>query len=334
MDGGLRFALAEGCVASMAKGKRKTYTLGRTLTPEQARFRRRVTLNALALMFIGVGAAVGYFRLRTYVEQRLAFPADRPRVVLKNRPVWMTDFLADQIIEKVQPPAARSVMDQQMLIAVCEILKTNPWIKEVKQVRRAFGKKPGDTVEVDCEYRAPIALVQYGQVYALVDSEGVKLPELFSAAQLPRIMFGEDGRVNIRLIEGVAKAPPEPGRKWVSDDLTAGLEMVQLLYGKPYAEEVLSVKVSNYAGRIDAREAWIVLVTRDKTQVMWGRPKSASDAFVEVPWYRKLDRMQRIVETYHRVDAGHSAVELRFDRLTLPETPGERERSAGLRETP
>ena len=32
--------------------------------------------------------------------------------------------------------------------------------------------------------------------------------------------------------------------------------------------------------------------------------------------------------------AGHSAVELRFDRLTLPETPGERERSAGLRETP
>src|SRR5205085_2489277 len=121
---------------------------------------RRITLNVLALMFLAVGAAVGYFRLRTYVEQRLAFPADRLRVVLKNRPVWMTDFLADQIIEKVQPPAARSVMDQQMLVAVCEILKTNPWIKEVKQVRRAFGKKPGDIVEVDCEYRAPIALVQ------------------------------------------------------------------------------------------------------------------------------------------------------------------------------
>jgi hypothetical protein len=318
----------------MAKGKRKAIALRSKITPEQARFRRRVSLNVLAIMFLAVGAAVGYFKLRTYVEQRLAFPSEAPRVVLKNRPVWMTDFLADQIIEKVQPPAARSALDQRMLVAVCEILKTNPWIKEVKQVRRAYGKKPGDTIEVDCEYRAPIALVQYGQVYALVDAEGVKLPELFSAGQLPRIMFGENGRVNIRVIEGVAKAPPETGRKWVSEDLSAGLEMVQLLYGKPYAEEILSVKVSNYGGRVDAREAWIVLVTRDKTEIMWGRPKSAGDAFVEIPWYRKLDRMQRIVETYHRIDAGHSAVELRFDRTTLPETQGERERSAGLRESP
>src|SRR5258708_10882249 len=227
---GLRYAPAEGITAPMANRKKaRTTALIKPLTPEQIRLRRRITLNVLVLLFLSVGAAVGYFRLRTFVEQRLAFPAEPPRVVLKNRPVWMTDFLADQIIDTVRPPAARSALDQKMLVAVYEILKTNPWIKQVKQVRRAYGKKPGDTIEIDCDYRAPIALVQYGQVYALVDAEGVKLPELFSAGQLPRIMFGENGRVNIRVIEGVAKAPPEPGRKWVSDDLSAGLEMVQLL---------------------------------------------------------------------------------------------------------
>src|SRR5256885_2373074 len=114
----------------MAKRRKSKFdVLGKALTPEQSRLRRRVTLNVLALIFLGVGAAVGYFRLRTYVDQRLAFRAEAPRVVLKNRPVWMTDFLADQIIEMVQPPAARSTLDQQMLVAVCEILKTNPWIK-------------------------------------------------------------------------------------------------------------------------------------------------------------------------------------------------------------
>src|SRR5258706_16257931 len=108
MDGGLRFALAEGCVASMAKGKRKTYTLGKTLTPEQARFRRRVTLNALALMFLGVGAAVWYFPLRPYGGQRLAFPARRPRAVPKKRPGWVTEFFPGQIIEEGRPPPAPS----------------------------------------------------------------------------------------------------------------------------------------------------------------------------------------------------------------------------------
>src|ERR1700704_1963588 len=120
---------AEGSAADMAKGKRKAIALRKALTPEQARFRRRVSLNVLAIMFLAVGAAVGYFKLRTYVEQRLAFPSEAPRVVLKNRPVGMTDFWADQITEKVQPPAARSALDQRMLVAVCEILKTNPWIK-------------------------------------------------------------------------------------------------------------------------------------------------------------------------------------------------------------
>jgi hypothetical protein len=136
------------------------------------------------------------------------------------------------------------------------------------------------------------------------------------------------------VIEGVVRPPPEPGRKWVSEDLAAGLELVQLLYAKPYAEEVLAVRVHNFAGRVDPKEAWLVLLTRDRTEVRWGRPRSASDAFSEVPWQQKLDYMQRIVAQYHRLDAGHTAIDLRFDRVTFPSEGIEAERSAGLREGP
>ena len=49
-----------------------------------------------------------------------------------------------------------------------------------------------------------------------------------------------------------------------------------------------------------------------------GPAQDASDDFIEVKWYQKLDYMQRIVEKYHRVDAGHAAVDLRFDHVTFP----------------
>ena len=97
----------------------------------------------------------------------------------------------------------------------------------------------------------------------------------------------------------------------------------------------------NYAGRLDDKEAWLVLMTRDGTEVRWGRPKSATDNFIEVKWFQKLDYMQRIVEKYHRVDGGHAAVDLRFDHVTFPvdESPGigqprGTERSATLKMEP
>jgi hypothetical protein len=317
----------------MAKDKRPKSPPRKPITAEQSRFRRQVKLNITVLLLLVAGSAVGYSFLRKYVDKRLTFPTNAPQVVLKNRPVWMSDFLAEQIVNLVRPSTGLSTFDQQPLIDTYDLLKHNPWVKDVRQVRRVYRQQPGDTIEIDCEYRAPIALVRYGDVYALVDAEGIKLPELFNASQLPSIMFGQDGRMNIRVIEGVLRAPPDPGHKWISEDLSAGLELVQLLYGKPFAEQVQIVRVNNYHGRMDSKEAWLVLVTRDRTEVRWGRPPSASDAFAEVSWNQKLSNMARIVDKYHRIDAGHSAVDLRFDQVTFPsEDLVPDERSAGLRQ--
>src|SRR5436305_8195882 len=88
----------------------------KALTPEQIRFRRQLALNVTVAVVLLGGIAIGYTYLRTYVEHRLTFPIDPPRVVLTNRPIWMTDFLAEQIVATVQPVTARSSVDQQMLV--------------------------------------------------------------------------------------------------------------------------------------------------------------------------------------------------------------------------
>jgi hypothetical protein len=236
----------------------------------------------------------------------------------------MGDFLAAQIIRSIRPPGMHSALDDSLLKETADLLNKNPWIAKVHQVRRVYGKKPGDTIEIDCDFRAPVALVKWGIYYWLVDGNGVKLPEQYTADLVPKVMLDSHHQTNIRIIEGVKNAPPETGHKWQGDDLAAGLDMIRLLFAQPFVNDVMKVDVSNFAGRVDVREAQIVLVTRWNTQVRWGRPVNASDFFIEIPTARKLQDLQMVYAKYGRVDAKQEWIDIRYDQITYPApgTPG------------
>jgi hypothetical protein len=280
--------------------------------------RYRIALHVTIFVIFASGI-VSLFRIsQIYVDRRLAFPSLPPRVVLTNRPAWMSDFLAEEIIKSTQPLGLHSAFDRQLLVDAAKALASNPWIKRVNQVRRVYEEKPGDTLAIDCQYRVPAALVRWGQYYWLVDSQGVKLPEQYTAEQLPKILLGADGRINLRIIDGVSHAPCESGRVWIGEDIAGGLEMARLLSGFGWADQIRDIDVSNFAGRRDAREAQIVLVTRFGTQLRWGRPPSAKDAFVEVPASQKLAAIEGIFHRSNRVDDNQPWIDVRFDRVTCP----------------
>jgi len=286
--------------------------------PERAAAIRRAMLHlTAAIVFVGL-LGVAFHFMWLHVEKDIAFPDRPPKIALMNRPAWMSDALAIQIVNSIKPQGTHSAFERQLLIDTASILKSNPWIKHVNQVRRAYGQKPADTLEIDCEYRAPIALVHWKDFYWLVDGEGVKLPEQFTAQQLPGIVRGPDHHLNIRIIEGVTEPPVESGQIWMGEDLTAGLELVKILYGQNYADEIVKVDVTNYAGRVDRNEAQICLITKYDTQVRWGRPINAKDFFVEVPTQQKLTYLQDVWRQFHRVDGGRPWIDIRFDRITYP----------------
>jgi len=271
------------------------------------------------VVFLGALAVITVYTKR-YVDQRVAEPIGPLKVAIKDKPLWMSDFLAEQIAATV-PRTSSSSFDRDLLVAAADRLRENPWVNNVRQVRRVYGQRPGDTLEIDCDFRAPIALVEWGEYYWLVDGDGVKLPEQFTASQVPGIVIGRDRKMNIRLIDGVRQPPPDTGRRWAGQDLTAGLGVAKLLYGKPYAEEIVTINVANFAGRVDQREAQIVFWTKYATQVRWGRPLDAKDFFAEIPASQKLDEMAMIVKQYGRVDAGRPWVDIRYDRIMYPTPP-------------
>ena len=306
----------------MSKSKKpKPIAVKKQVDPERTRAVRRVTLHTFAALAFAAMLVVGVAYLRAHVEKRVVFPDRPPKVVLVNRPAWMSDFLAEQITSAVRPIGTHSAFDHQMLVDIDAMLRTNPWIKRVNRVRRAYDKKPADTVEIDCEYRAPIALVHWRDYYWLVDGDGVKLPEQYTADQLPRITMGPNRRLNIRVVEGVGQPPVESGERWPGDDLAAGLDLVKLLHGQPFAEEIVKVDVSNYEGRTNRRDAHLTLVTRYNTQIRWGRPVNSKDFFIEVSPAQKLTYLRQVYEQFHRIDANQPAIDIRFDKITYPSAP-------------
>ncbi len=271
----------------------------------------------VAIILLG-GGAYAFVSMRQHVVEDLSNPAAPPMLVLKNRPAWMSEALSEQILKSAQPKSPRSALDHELVAEVGRILEHNAWVRSVKQVKRVYGKSAGDTVEVDCEFRAPIALVAARNDYILVDGEGVRLPEKFGPSTLPRILLGPDGKMNLRIIEGVSAMPPFlDGQKWVGEDLAAGLEMAKLLYGRPFTEEIQRINVANFKGRKNLRDAQIVLLTRYRSEVRWGEPIKLS-FYAELPPVQKLERLALICQKYGRVDGGHSWVDIRLDKVMYP----------------
>lgn len=310
--------IGPGRAVPMAKPKKQSSR--KPTDPKRAALVRKIILHTfIACLFFG-GLGVGFWYVQEYVQHDVANPTEPPTIVIKNKPHWMSDFLVEKIAETARPKAMKSAFDRQMLLDASTALERNPWVAKVKEVRRAFGRKPGDVLEIDCDFRMPVALVRWGSYYWLVDSNGYKLPEQYEPKDVPKIVRIEDGRVDIRIIDGVKRPPPETGHKWNGDDLAAALEMIRLLSDKPYAQDILKINVSQYGSD---RDPQVVLVTRQATDVRWGRVPSDKDSFIEVSTARKLERLQSLYSRYHRLDAGHAGgIDIRFDEVTYPDPPG------------
>lgn len=283
---------------------------------------RRIWLHLAGVVALAACMAATIIVARRYVAQRVAFPPKPPTVVLLNRPAWMTDFLARQIGQSIRPHGARSAFDHDLLIEVDHLLRDNPWVRQVRQIRRAYGDGPADRLEIDCEFRAPAALVKSNGSYWLVDAQGVRLPEKYATDDVAQVVQAADGRRIFRVIEGVRRPPPpQAGQPWEGQDLAAGLELAAFLGYKPFLEEIAGIDVDNFDGRRDAKEAHLTLLTQFGTSIRWGRAVGAKDAFIEVSPERKLAYLQKVQQEFGRVDAKQPyGIDIRYDKVTYPAT--------------
>lgn len=265
----------------------------------------RRTVGRMAAWTVAIVALVGLAvaalkalerRVLTGADPRAPQPA---RVCLAGVPPWMPASLASHLAAAMTPPNA-DFRDPALPRAVHDRARRSVWVRSVARVlkRRADGGA-GGTVEVQAEFRQPVARVPVGDgTYAYIDPEAVRLPAdgvpRFVVTMPPAVGRGipnPDGSesgpppaasryycgewelppriparrlhyVDIHLLPGADGAPPPVGQVWDCAALREGIRLVGLISRRPYANQITTVDVRNHNWRVSRSEPQLRMIAQ------------------------------------------------------------------------
>ncbi len=299
-------------------------------------------LRRLARPALCIGLIAGLIFAARAMEKRVLKNAEhRPnrfKVMLHNRGDWMPSSLARRIASDAVPRSA-DYYDRELTRKIHDRILSDPWVSEVKRVRKRRGRKKSVAViDIYADYRRPVARVMVDGGYVFVDAEGYRLPSY----EVPRwTIFYKTGagrrsacyvekedvppsynasKLHYIVIDGVVSTPPAPGEHWDAPDLAKGLKLVKLVLTRPYANQITVVDVRNHNGRINTNEPFLRMyahVGRGRpTDIRFGRfPAEGLPDYVISP-QRKMSYLDSYVADHSGKLAGlHSYLDLRYDQL-------------------
>ena len=239
-----------------------------------------ITLVVIFGAVIGVVAGLRALERRVLAGQVGKLPQAVALTCDDNATDWMPEELGQQIREDLLPEGSR-YNDDSLARAVCERAQANPWIAQVQDVTKRLGPDPriGEVV-LKAEYRQPAARVQISDhTWLYVDAQGYRLPD-----EVPT--FRGQVRLGNRVVErwyfaatapagaepihyidiiGVSTPPPAIGQKWEADELADGLRLAGLLRRYTWQNQVATIDVRNYEGKLDPNGPWLQIVAKAQT---------------------------------------------------------------------
>jgi hypothetical protein len=310
-------------------------------------------LSICVLLLILAGFVEFYWRAEKYAGKQIKNASEKIPLLcdLKNKPSWIDKATLDQIFAETQVFAARdqetydrlqNPQDQEILRAIAEnytgiekdgtnrwTLRSNGWIKQITEVRRVIAPdRKSQTIEIYAEYRKPAAWVLHGAKAYLIDADMVRLPARVGGPSGEYTAADRKIYPNLMTITGLdasPKAVPAPSATWAAADLSAGMKLANLLRREAFISQIDAIDVSNFQGRKNDREPWIVLNTiwastadASKPRVVhWGRP-IGEEKFYEVSAGAKLKVLKQLHVLYNRIDANHDYVDIRTEQWRIP----------------
>ncbi len=254
--------------------------------------------KALAVLVTFAGGAFGLYKLQQSVLAAPSYNAPA-RIHLVDVP----KDIEEQMAGAMRPFADTPWTDDHLCEQIAASLTATGWVDRVLRVQRFADRR----IEVHCRYRTPLALVQMGSGFYLVDDHGVRLPGRY--VNDPAFM----------LIQGVSTTPPSAGCLWDAPDLRAAVRLVKLLINEPFATQITAVQVHNFAGRVDPREGHIRLATNQPgSQIVWGSP--VGEEIEENTAEQKLAILRANYHRFGRIDADRRLIDISVhpDRVNAP----------------
>ena len=263
------------------------WLVGKTRTGIAALGLRGALLCALALaalwgIYIARGAVGEMPQFRVYPDR---FRAKAP------------DWCAADLATVQFPLRSYSIFDPRLTREVAETYLASPWVGAVVAVEKRFPNE----IRVELELRKPAAFVRLPRACAAIDKHAVHLP-------LDYRRWDHDAKP-LPLVFGVKTDPPCPGGRWPDRSVTAAASVLRILGTAPDTlSRIHVIDVGNLEGDIDPLRSEILLFTRRRVRIHWGRPPDTTK-FGEPAAAEKLARLRRCLATPL---AQASTIDLRF----------------------
>jgi hypothetical protein len=288
-------------------------------------------LVLLILAVVSIGGTMGFAAMERHIQSRQrALGSTTYALSLETAPHWAPRSLLRTILKSALPAKPLTFEDARLCEDIHVRMQANPWVNEVRSVRRVRTGPRAGRVTIDATFHRPVARVNAGMRIAYVAFDGTVLPShqapAFVASVLGRRVFyqardhvpAHARPLHYPLIDGVQSIPPQLGRTWNSPDLHDGLRLYAEIIKKPYANQITVYDVRNFGRRISDTEPELRMSAQAGlgrvTDIRFGRWAKPGD-FV-IPVARKMEYL----DEYSRENKGwlagrHLHIELRYDEL-------------------
>jgi hypothetical protein len=207
------------------------------------------------------------------------------------------EWCAKELTSVAFPRESYSIFDPALTREVAEAYARCPWVASVVRVEKRFPNE----LRVALELRQPGAFVRLPSGWYAIDRHAVYLPLDYrrwdhANKALPQVF-------------GVQSDPPPAGMRWADRRVTAAASVLSTLATDPAVlAQVHVIDVANLEGDIDPLRSEILLLTRQRHRINWGRPPDTRK-FGEPPSQAKLARLRRFLA---RPVPGAASLDLRF----------------------
>jgi len=234
---------------------------------------------------VSFGGVLGMPALESWnsLLQSSEFQLQRRDIQISQPPRWIPGDLVREIVSNCDLPPRISLMDPNIMRELHDACSLNPWVARVHSVRKTFPAR----VNIELDYRRPLALVCIESGEYPVDESGIVLPQprqlLTDFASYPRI-------------EGIRTAPGMVGHSWGDHLVTQASALAAIL--EPYWKELQlsAIVVPSTNHRPDAFDEGVFeLRAVDGSRILWGHSPD-SDHPGSLPTQTRLQRLR----DYHR----------------------------------
>ncbi len=191
-----------------------------------------------------------------------------------------------------------SLLDSNLTADVAEAFAAHPWVSRVVQVKKAFPA----AMDVQLEYRRPVALVEVTEGFHVVDADGILLP--------PRD-FPSSIKTQLPIIRNVLSNPAGvPGTAWGDATVLAAARLAEVLEARWKKLELAAIVAPRpMSSNPDPTQMVFELVSTGGSKILWGRAPGTGQPG-ELTANQKLSRLTKYLAEFGSFDQPHGPYEI------------------------